>query len=218
MFNGAFAICYTELIGVNLVYGIMAQLKMCMMNMYSTFSKLKAQLTSLSASHSHAGFSRPEEYLSWNSQLAATATRLSTAIQARGRHNDNGQSKDDCIQISKHQPALQAFLETKQDMIKDIIGEGTKVLILEDLCGHCGISAALGFTASWIKLCYEDPFLGSWNYCPRYRHITIPSWHLKAFAIGMSSARWSTMRNSLVNIMTTQELSKESIVWVEDFV
>lgn len=39
------------------------------------------------------------------------------------------QSRDDCIQISKHQPALRAFLETKQDTIKDMIGEGTKVLI-----------------------------------------------------------------------------------------
>lgn len=95
MFNGAFAICYTELVGVNVpVYGIMDQLKMCMMNMYSTFSKLKAQLISLSASHSHAGFSRPEEYLSWKSQLAAfkcycNSISLSTAIQTRDRHNDN---------------------------------------------------------------------------------------------------------------------------------
>lgn len=32
MSNGAFAICYTELIGVNLVYGTMAQLKMCMIH------------------------------------------------------------------------------------------------------------------------------------------------------------------------------------------
>ena len=59
-----------------------------------------------------------------------------------------------------YQPTLRAFLETKQDVsnvqiIKDMIREGTKVLTSEDFCVQGGISAALGFTASWITLCYE---------------------------------------------------------------
>lgn len=59
-----------------------------------------------------------------------------------------------------YQTELRAFLETKQDvsnvqMIKDMIREGTKVLTSEDFCVQVGNSAALGLTASWIKLCYK---------------------------------------------------------------
>lgn len=38
--------------------------------------------------------------------------------------------------------------------------------------GHCGSSAALGFTASWIKLCYEDlpGFLELLSQVPAYHN------------------------------------------------
>lgn len=51
-------------------------------------------------------------------------------------------------------------------MAKDMIGEGTKVLTLEE-----------GFTASWIKLCYED--------LPGFRELLsqVPAYHNTKLAL-----------------------------------
>lgn len=43
-----------------------------------------------------------------------------------------------------------------RDRVKKMLHEGTKLAVLEDLYGHCGISAVLWLAPSWIRLSYQD--------------------------------------------------------------
>jgi hypothetical protein len=53
------------------------------------------------------------------------------------------------------------FIDSKDDIFdeataKKMVYEGTKLVVLEGLYGHCGISAVFWLSPSWVRLSYQD--------------------------------------------------------------
>lgn len=56
---------------------------------------------------------------------------------------------------------MKDFIESEDYIIdkattRKMIHEGTKLIVLEGLYGHCGISAVFWITPSWVRLSYQD--------------------------------------------------------------
>jgi hypothetical protein len=74
--------------------------------------------------------------------------------------------------------AIEGFIETKRHIsdrrtAASMIKSGTKLLVLERLYGHCGISAILWVASSWTKLNYSDLpiFVEMLSQAPKYANI-----------------------------------------------
>lgn len=74
--------------------------------------------------------------------------------------------------------AIEGFIKTKRHIsdrrtAASMIKNGTKLLVLERLYGHCGISAILWAASSWTKLNYSDLpiFVEMLSQAPKYAKI-----------------------------------------------